>query len=143
MPEHIALLMKTNEAAGTAFLNHFNAKVVDASPSENAYKGKAFVVSDEDFARYKLYINAVQVIGISRIWIDYGKIAGGSDLTGAYAREKWERVLDAVGAAKFKGAEMPEAVQRKAIQSRTTATEKEASELKKERQPKREIDKRK
>jgi hypothetical protein len=143
MPEHIALLMTANEAAGTAFLNHFNAKVVDASPSENAYKGKAFVVSDEDFARYKLYINAVQVGGVSRIWGDYGKIAGGSNLTGAYPEGILEQMADAIGAAKFKGAEMPEAVQRKAIQSRTTATQKEASELKKDRQPKREIDKRK
>ena len=87
--------------------------------------------------------NAVQVGGISRIWGDYGKIAGGSDLTGAYPEGILEQMADAVGAAKFKGAEMPEAVQRKAIQSRTTATQKEASELKKDRQPKREIDKRK
>ena len=143
MPEHIALLMTTNEAAGTAFLDHFNAKVVDASPSENAYKGKAFVVSDEDFERYKLYLNAMQVGGISRIWTDYGKIAGGSNLTGAYPEEILEQMADAIGAAKFKGAEMPEAVQRKAIESRTTATQKEASEMKKDRQPKREIDKRK
>jgi hypothetical protein len=54
-----------------------------------------------------------------------------------------ERLADFVGAATFGPAEMPESVQRKAIESRTTGTEKEARDLEKARQPKREIDKRK
>lgn len=141
-PEHVALLMQTNQAAGTAFLNYFNAQIVDAEATENAFQGKAFVVSDEDFARYKVWINAAQISGASRIAGDYGKLLGGTALTGAYAKTPAEVVWGAIGGT-YGGAEMPEAVQRKAIESRTTGTEKEARDLEKARQPKREIDKRK
>jgi hypothetical protein len=96
----------------------------------------------EDTARYKVWINAAQISGASRIAGDYGKLLGGTALTGAYAKTPAEVVWGAIGGT-YGGAEMPEAVQRKAIESRTTGTEKEARDLEKARQPKREIDKRK
>lgn len=135
LPEHVAVLMEVNQAAGTTFLEFFNAKAVDAKPNENAYMGKAYEVSDEDFERYKKWLNASQVLGTSRIWQDYGKLLGGLSLTGAYPTTAAEVAAQTFGAATYTGAAVDEFTQRRAMEARTAEMEEEARTLKERRLP--------
>ncbi len=142
--EHIAFYeVALPDSAVAALYDTFGIIEQDAVPGEeNALRGKAFHVTDDGFARYKLFINALQTTGMNRTLTDYGKLFGGLDLAGAYPRTTWEQLASVTGAATYSGAVADEVLRRRALEARTGELTQEAATMKRERLPKRESDKR-
>jgi len=79
---HLALV-DTVPGLLDAYVSMFNMKARPAEPGEEGYRGQVFTMSDEDFEQYTTFMQkGMKLIGASRPFTDFGKIAATLDLLG-------------------------------------------------------------
>jgi len=140
-PEHAAIYEMLPAPVTESLFRLFGVTRQDAAPGEeSSLYGKSYHTTDDGFAMYVAFLNGLQATGMSRTLTDYGKMIGGMDLSGPYARTPGEYAASALGAATYGGATAEDIKRRRAMEARASVLSKEAATMERERLPKKERD---